>query len=173
MTIEPAAVQAVQHVFWMQAEALMFAHTNPWELDAALCDWGYAIGPCEAQDLMGLEKVLSFGPDRPTPILARMLAEGRIGKRGSVGYYRYPGGGGAVTDPLVEDLILEEAWFAKTTRSTRTDGQLVDAMHAALLPLCRDMQNAGMSDEVLNQVLSVAVHYPASIGLAPIRLMGS
>jgi len=39
-----------------------------------------------------------------------------LGKKTGVGWYRYPGGGGRVDDPLVEDLIREESHFAKVTR---------------------------------------------------------
>ncbi|NNK15749.1 MAG: hypothetical protein HKP51_02465, partial [Sulfitobacter sp.] len=84
------AVVALQDAFWLAGEDLLYHHTNPWELDEALTAWGYDMGPCEAQDLVGLEKVLARQPDRPTPVLARMVAEGRMGKGGGVGYYRYP-----------------------------------------------------------------------------------
>jgi 3-hydroxyacyl-CoA dehydrogenase len=36
-----------------------------------------------------------------------------LGKKAGVGWYRYPGGGGKVIDPLVEDLCREEAHFAR------------------------------------------------------------
>lgn len=129
-----ADVVALQDRFWAMGEALMWAHCAPWELDEALTDAGFAIGPCEAQDLIGLEKVLMRrramgGPDT---ILARMVAEGRQGRAAGWGYYRYPGGGGAVIDPLLEDLIDEEAHFARATRTDISDAQIVARMCAVL-----------------------------------------
>lgn len=108
-------------------------HTNPWELDEALIAWGYGMGPCEAQDLFGLDVVLAGrGDDAATPILSRMVVEGRLGKRGGWGFYRYPGGGGAVIDPLIEDLIIEEARFAKHIRAPLEGVALVDRLHALM-----------------------------------------
>ncbi|AXI43745.1 3-hydroxyacyl-CoA dehydrogenase family protein [Sulfitobacter sp. SK011] len=129
---EADAVAALQDAFWRAAEHLLLHHTNPWELDEALTAWGYSMGPCEAQDLLGLDRVLARRPEPNGPILRRMVAEGRMGKIGGVGYYRYPGGGGAVIDPLIEDLIREEAWFAKVNRVEISDAALVSTMNAAL-----------------------------------------
>ncbi|MFK5997198.1 MAG: 3-hydroxyacyl-CoA dehydrogenase family protein [Rhodobacterales bacterium] len=53
---------------------------------------------------------------RYIPIADRMVEEGRLGKKSGVGWYRYPGGGGAVIDPLLEDMIIEESYFAKVSR---------------------------------------------------------
>ena len=128
----------LQDAFWQACEQMLMDHTNPWELDAALVAWGYGLGPCEAQDLVGLDVVLSgrFG-STPAPILARMVVEGRLGKKGGWGYYRYPGGGGAVIDPLIEDLILEEAHFAKRARQELEGSDLVNRLHALVGPMLR------------------------------------
>ena len=157
---EAEAVLAVQDAFWQAGEHLLYNHTNPWELDEALCIWGYTMGPCQAQDLLGLKKVLARVPERAVPILPRMVAEGRMGKSGGVGYYRYPGGGGAVIDPLIEDLILEEAWFGKVTRSELPDDGLVIAMHRALHPICAELHSAGADKTEVTQLLYRAIHFP-------------
>ena len=161
-------VAALQDAFWLACEDLLYHHTNPWELDEALTEWGYDMGPCEAQDLVGLEKVLARAPDRRTPVLSRMVAEGRLGKGGGVGFYRYPGGGGAVIDPLIEDLILEEAWFGKITRSELSDDALVGSMHDALGPLCARMLKTGMSKEELHRLLNTALHFPKNGDLSAV-----
>lgn len=149
-----------QDAFWQEGERLMLYHTNPWELDEALTAYGYAMGPCEAQDLLGLDHVLARAPDRPVPILPRMVAEGRMGKIGGVGFYRYPGGGGAVIDPLIEDLIREEAWFAKVERTEREDAFLIDAMNDALRRAIRNL-GGDLLDREAHVLLSDAVHFPA------------
>ncbi|WP_299555197.1 3-hydroxyacyl-CoA dehydrogenase family protein [uncultured Tateyamaria sp.] len=125
-----ARVAPLQNAFWCVCERLLYRHTTPWELDEALVAWGYGLGPCETQDLVGLDAVLRArnGVD-VTPVLSRMVAEGRLGKRFGWGYYRYPGGGGAVIDPLFEDLICEEAWFAKEPRTEVTGDALVMRLH--------------------------------------------
>lgn len=153
---QTSLLEAVQNGFWETAEHLMFHHTNPWELDEALVAWGYDVGPCEAQDLLGLDAVLARNPARAVPILPRMVAEGRMGKIGGVGYYRYPGGGGAVIDPLIEDLILEEAWFARVRRHEMQDSALVAAMNSSIHKV---LDGYPLTEEV-PKVLAQAVHFP-------------
>jgi len=96
-----------------------------WDVDEAMVEFGYAMGPYEVQDLSGLDIAYANrrrhdatrDPNRRyIPIANRMVQEGRLGKKTGVGWYRYPGGGGRVDDPLVEDLIREESHFAKVTR---------------------------------------------------------
>jgi len=107
------------------ADILLLDGTNPWELDEAMVEFGYAMGPYEAQDLSGLD--IAFAnrvrqePDRDpnrryVKISDRMVEEGRLGRKSGVGWYRYPGGSGPVIDPLLEDMIREEARFAKVDR---------------------------------------------------------
>ncbi|MEO0401355.1 MAG: 3-hydroxyacyl-CoA dehydrogenase family protein [Pseudomonadota bacterium] len=128
-------IAPLQDLFWQACEDLLIHHTNPWELDEALVAWGYGFGPCEAQDLAGLDAVLqSRTGSAPHPILARMVAEGRLGKKVGWGYFRYPGGGGAVVDPLIEDLIHEEARFARITRVELEGSALVERLHSAIGP---------------------------------------
>lgn len=164
-----AAQDFVRNRFWQACEALLMRHTNPWELDEALVAAGYGVGPCEAQDHLGLEQVLNMDRARPVPILPRMVAEGRMGKIGGVGFYRYPGGGGAVIDPLIEDLIREEAWFAKVERSEVSDDTLVAHLDQVLGACVTELANAGSSQgqdataQRTQQAIAVAraVHAPA------------
>ena len=133
MTVAP-----LQDLFWRVCERLVYLHSTPWEMDEALVAWGYGLGPFESQDLIGLDTVLmARRADQVTPVLARMVAEGRLGKRFGWGYYRYPGGGGAVIDPLIEDLIIEEAWFAKVTRTELGAEALIERLHKELGPQLR------------------------------------
>ncbi len=150
-------VAALQDTFWRKAEHLLLYHTNPWELDEALCEWGYAVGPCEAMDLAGLDAVLARVPDRSNPVPRRMVAEGRLGKKGGVGFYRYPGGGGAVIDPLIEDLIREEAWFARIERVEVSNETLVAALNVCLVERLQYLETEKKS---WGKVLQAAVHFP-------------
>ena len=159
MTVADCII-AVQDAFWRRAEELLLHHTNPWELDEAMVAAGFAMGPCEAQDLVGLHRVLQRGPARSVPILPRMVAEGRMGKIGGVGYYRYPGGGGAVIDPLIEDLILEEAWFAKVTRRDLPAADLVTQMCRVVQEMAQTWQHDGMGQREAEGILAQAVHAP-------------
>ena len=88
-------------------EALVFDGSTPWDVDAAAESAGFTLGPCAAMDQRGLTRRA-----RALPLVNRMVDEGRHGRAAGVGWYRYPGGGGRVIDPLIEDMAREEAHFA-------------------------------------------------------------
>lgn len=155
--IKAEITAALQDSFWLAADHLLMFHTNPWELDEALLVAGYGMGPCEAMDLLGLDLVLARRQVSPSPILPRIVSEGRMGKKAGVGHYRYPGGGGAVIDPLIEDLILEEAWFAKATRYELPDAELVVRMQAAAVAQLLDQ---GIEQDDLTKACRTALHAP-------------
>jgi len=124
------------------ADTLLMDATNPWELDEVMVGFGYAIGPYEAQDLSGLDiayanrrrQDATRDPARRyVPIADRMVQEGRLGRKTSVGWYRYPGGGGKVIDPLIEDLVREEAYFAKVERAEMPDAEICRRLLLAMI----------------------------------------
>lgn len=153
---------ALQDAFWLACDHLLMCHTNPWELDEALCAWGYATGPCEVMDHLGLHIVLERRAGAGSPILRRMVAEGRIGKIGGVGHYRYPGGGGAVIDPLIEDLILEEAYFAKQIRTAASDDTLVKHLNAALAQSIEYAVSNGADRGAMIAITIERLHFPSA-----------
>ncbi len=164
MTSDPSgAIEALEDAFWLTCDDLLMHHTNPWELDEALTGSGFGVGPCEAQDHVGLDRVLERFNGRGSPILPRMVAEGRMGKIGGVGYYRYPGGGGAVIDPLIEDLILEEAWFSKVKRTELSDVEIVERVTASLRDAVDEVfLRSSLAREDIRHLLASRIHYPTS-----------
>jgi len=73
------------------------------EIDDAMRAAGFPMGPFELMDLAGLDVNLAAArgvwdglgrPDhlRPSPIQERLVAEGRLGRKSGVGFYRYEGG---------------------------------------------------------------------------------
>ena len=107
------------------ADTVFMDGSTPWEVDEAMVAFGYAMGPYEAQDLSGLDiahanrrrQDATRDPKRRyIPIADRMVELGRLGRKTGAGWYRYPGGGGRVDDPIVADLALEEAHLAGITR---------------------------------------------------------
>ncbi len=155
---------ALQNALWAACEHLLMNHTNPWELDEALCARGWSLGPCEAQDLVGLDTVLARQNGQTvTPILPRMVSEGRLGKKGGWGFYRYPGGGGAVIDPLIEDLIREEAWFAKHERHDLSDEDLCAMVAKAVQNAVASQLAQGNTPEDVRSNAIGALHCPGDI----------
>lgn len=108
------------------ADTVFMDGSTPWDVDEAMVDFGYAMGPYEAQDLSGLDiahanrrrQDATRDPARRyIPIADRMVELGKLGRKTGAGWYRYPGGGGKVEDPIVADLALEEAHFAGVART--------------------------------------------------------
>jgi 3-hydroxyacyl-CoA dehydrogenase len=137
------------------ADTVMMDGSNPWEIDEAMVAFGYPMGPYEAQDLSGLDiahanrrrQDATRDPARRyIPIADRMVAEGRLGKKVGVGWYRYPGGGGKVVDPLVEDLAREEAHFAKVERRAYAAEEIRERLVLAMIN-----ESAAILDEGIAQ----------------------
>lgn len=147
------------------ADTLLMDGATPWEIDAAMVAFGYPMGPYEAQDLSGLDIAYANrkrqAPARDPrrryiPISDRMVEEGRLGRKTAVGWYRYPGGA-RVEDPLVEDLIAEEARFAKVERRTFTADEIRDRLLAAMVNEAADILDEGIAGSAADIDL-VTVH---------------
>lgn len=157
--------------FYETLDRLLLEGSLPFEIDEALTTFGFAIGPYEAQDLAGLDasyyerkqlKILDPHSKQACVIADRMVQEGRLGKKVSVGWYRYPGGGGAVIDPLLEDLIVEEARFAKIERRSICDQEVVSRVVSALTDEAVLILEKGILETALDlDKLSIeALHFP-------------
>lgn len=139
-------IAPLQDAFWQACEQMLMDHTYPGDLDAALVAWGYAMGPCEAQDLVGLDAVLAArSGSTPAPILGRMVAEERFGKVNGSGFYRYLADGGAVVDPLIDDLIRQEAQFANRVRDELKGVEIVVRLHGMVGPVLRSDRDGAVA----------------------------
>ena len=148
------------------ADTLLMDGSTPWDIDEAMTEFGYAIGIYEAQDLIGTDVAYALRQRYPCdpkrryiPIADRAVQEGRLGKKASVGWYRYPGGGGRVIDPLVEDLCREEAWFAGIVPRSFTADEirkrlLLAQINSAAWALSRGI-GAGDLDRISTQALGL------------------
>jgi 3-hydroxybutyryl-CoA dehydrogenase len=109
---------------------------TPEEVDRICCAGGFRMGPFGLMDLVGLDVGLdvaksfyeqSFGEPRwrPSPLVARLVAGGRLGRKSGRGWYEYPPGpprherGEPADDlsgePLLERIVVQlvnEACFA-------------------------------------------------------------
>ncbi len=126
------------------ADTVFMDGSTPWEVDEAMVEFGYAMGPYEAQDLSGLDiahanrrrQDATRDPNRRyIPIADRMVELGKLGKKTGAGWYRYPGGGGKVEDPIVADLANEESHFAGRER---TDYEPDEIRHRLLLAMINE-----------------------------------
>lgn len=171
--------QRLLAVLGAEIEALALTAATPEEIDSALAAAGFAPGPFEAQDLAGIDTCLAArravfarhpGPPE-LPLVARAVAEGRLGRKVGVGWYRYPGGGGKVEDPLVEDMATEEARFAGLPRAA-LDADAIRARVLAVLraEAARIADEGGLSLSEIDEVAQLAIGSPPHLldrGRAP------
>lgn len=147
-------------------EQLMLDGAAPIDLDEALVAVGWMIGPAEMQDLMGVDTALAtrravhqnLGVADDLPLFPRAVSEGRLGRKVGVGWHRYPGNGGKVEDPLVEDMAAEEARFAKIDQSFPDARAIVDRVHQALHQARVAMPD--MTEDEIDMALHCAVGLP-------------
>jgi 3-hydroxyacyl-CoA dehydrogenase len=157
------------------ADTVLMDGSTPWDIDEAMVEFGFAMGPYEAQDLSGLDvdyanrkrQAATRDPDRRyIPISDRMVEEGRLGRKAGVGWYRYPGGGGAVIDPLLEDLVREEAYFAKVTRCEYSPEEIRTRLVFAMINEAADLLEEGIVESArdIDMVSIRDLGFPSSRG---------
>lgn len=154
------------------AEALIYDGTTPDDYDAALSQFGMDPPPCAAWDNRGLD--LTYRRHRleedtgtrsfPLPVLDRMVPEGRLGRKGGVGWFRYPGGGGQVTDPLVEDLVREEAHFHAHAQPGHDGDTLRRLTLLALIDAAAELLRDGARAAHIDLVSIHALGFPSHHG---------
>ena len=136
------------------ADTVFMDGSTPWEVDEAMVEFGYAMGPYEAQDLSGLDiahanrrrQDATRDPNRRyIPIADRLIELGKLGKKSGAGWYRYPGGGGKVEDPIVADLAIEESHFAGRTRTDYPPEEIRKRLLLAMINEAADILDDGIA----------------------------
>ncbi|MBP0484111.1 3-hydroxyacyl-CoA dehydrogenase [Sagittula salina] len=148
------------------ADTVFMDGSTPWDVDEAMVEFGFAMGPYEAQDITGLDvahanlrrREAARDPARRTiPIIDRMMELGKLGRKTGAGWYRYPGGGGKVDDPIVADLALEEAHFAGITRVDYGPEEIRERLLLAMINEAADILGEGVAQSARDIDL-VSVH---------------
>ena len=106
-------VQRTRECLFMLEEGAL-----PRDIDTALTDFGFAMGPLAVSDLAGLDIGWSnaklrqqlCGLGRECDLLDRLVESGRLGQKTRAGWYRYEDGSRTpLPDPAVEALLVEHS----------------------------------------------------------------
>lgn len=89
-----------------KAMKLVYDGVMPWEVDAALNEFGFRMGPFQMSDLAGLDIGWKKGATTANPIRDALCERGRRGQKTSAGYYDYDGRT-PVPSPVTEEVIRE------------------------------------------------------------------
>ena len=170
------------------------------QIDRALESWGFPVGPLTLMDEVGLDvaahagrtMVAAFGARvAPPPVFQRMLDDGRSGRKGRKGFYRYGADGKKVARgaqgvddavyalldwaprPVPQVEIAERCWLQMLNEAARTieDGVVanpVDADVGVIFGLGFPPFRGGLLKEADRQGLSYVVerleHYAEHCG---------
>ncbi|MGE0118353.1 MAG: 3-hydroxyacyl-CoA dehydrogenase NAD-binding domain-containing protein [Dongiaceae bacterium] len=121
-----------------EAERLLASGALPHEIDRAMTDFGFPMGPFAAADLAGLDVGWRVRQARGTPleIADRLYEMGRLGQKVGRGYYRYEAGERTpLRDQEAEALIVEVARRHGFAQRTFTPGEIIERL---LYPLINE-----------------------------------
>ena len=136
------------------ADTVFMDGSTPWDIDNAMVEFGYAMGPYTAQDLSGLDiahanrrrQDATRDPARRyIPIADRMIELGKLGRKTGAGWYRYPDGTSRVDDPIVADLGIEEAHFAGIERVDYSADDIRERLTLAMINEAADILHEGIA----------------------------
>jgi 3-hydroxyacyl-CoA dehydrogenase len=110
----------------------------PHEIDAALVEYGFPMGPFAASDLAGLDVGWRARKARgaTSPVADALCEAGRFGQKTGAGYYHYELGSRApIPDPEVERVIVETSKRLGIARRTISASDMIDRV---LLPMVNE-----------------------------------
>jgi len=117
-----------------EAELLLEEGAAPEQIDRVMEAFGFAMGPFAVRDLAGndvgflIRKGRKLPPDeRWSPILERLVAQGRLGQKAGRGFYRYEGRT-RISDPEVLTLIESVSRELGITRRQIPDEEILDRL---------------------------------------------
>lgn len=136
------------------ADAILLDGSLPWDIDAAMTGFGYAMGIYETQDLSGLD--IAFANRRRQDatrdprrryiaIGDKMVHAGRLGRKTGAGWYSYSEGNEKQRDPVVAAMVLEEAsGMGKSRRAFGAD-EIVSQLLLAMINEAADILHEGIA----------------------------
>jgi 3-hydroxyacyl-CoA dehydrogenase len=171
------------------ADFLLLQGATPAQIDKAMTNFGYAMGPYEGQDMSGLDIAFanrrrqdySRDPNRTYVRIAdKVVAAGRLGRKTGLGWYSYANDANAKADPWVDALIITEADHVGITRRHFSDDDITKRLLLAMINeganILQEAIAQNASDIDLVSVLGYGfprwrgglMHYANQLGMAKI-----
>jgi 3-hydroxyacyl-CoA dehydrogenase len=135
-----------------EASFLLEEGATPWQVDKAIRNFGFPMGPFAMSDLSGIDvfyKIRQEAKDpgyRQSDIGIKLYELGRYGQKTGKGYFIYEAGSRKPTrDPEVEALIEEESKRLGITRRTISDEEIVQRCMFALVNQGAELLGSGIA----------------------------
>jgi 3-hydroxyacyl-CoA dehydrogenase len=133
----------IYNAYRRQCEFMLEEGAYPEQIDQALEEYGFAMGPFAVADLSGLDIAWAMrkslaatrNPDhRYVSIPDALCLAGRFGRKTGSGYYQYPQGSkSGVVDPMVKTVIDEASAAKGITRRSFTSQEIVQRVLLAMI----------------------------------------
>ncbi|WP_252275713.1 3-hydroxyacyl-CoA dehydrogenase [Pseudomonas subflava] len=129
------------HTYVFEARSMLLEGAYPYQVDAALQGFGFAMGPFRMYDVVGIDlewrarELAGEGQDAPQVQVDNRLCElGRFGQKSGKGYYTYaPGSRQAEHDPVVDALVQREGERLGYARRTVGPEEILERCLLALV----------------------------------------
>ena len=111
-----------------EAQALLMEGAMPWEVDRALFDFGFAMGPFQMSDLAGLDIGWVKEKSQGLSIRDRLCELDRRGQKTGAGYYDYDDNRVATPSPVTEGIVREFAARGGATARKFTQDEIIERL---------------------------------------------
>ena len=118
-----------------EANKLILEGALPWEIDDALFDFGFPMGPFAMSDLAGLDIGWSKETSRSETIRDILCENGRFGQKSGKGFYIYDENRNKLPDNDVEKIIQE---FADNKQIKRREIEKDEILKRCLYPMINE-----------------------------------
>ncbi|MET0326848.1 MAG: 3-hydroxyacyl-CoA dehydrogenase NAD-binding domain-containing protein [Ilumatobacteraceae bacterium] len=111
-----------------EAQALLEEGAMPWEVDRALYEFGFAMGPFQMSDLAGLDIGWVKERSAGATIRDRLCELDRRGQKNGAGYYDYDADRNPSPSPVTEGIVREFAAKGGKAQRTFTEAEIVERL---------------------------------------------
>jgi 3-hydroxyacyl-CoA dehydrogenase len=117
------------------ANALLLEGAMPWEVDRALTDFGFPMGPFQMSDLAGLDVGWSRETSKGETLRDRLCEMDRRGQKTSAGFYDYGPDRSRTPSPVVEQMIRD---YVKEKGGTPREHSQAEILDRLLQPMVEE-----------------------------------
>ena len=118
-----------------EANKLILEGALPWDIDDALFDFGFPMGPFAMSDLAGLDIGWNKETSRGETIREKLCENDRFGQKSGKGFYIYDENRNKSSDPEVEELIIN---FAQEQQMKRRSINKEEIIERCLYPMINE-----------------------------------
>ncbi|EBA16890.1 enoyl-CoA hydratase/isomerase/3-hydroxyacyl-CoA dehydrogenase [Roseobacter sp. SK209-2-6] len=152
------------------ADHMVLDGASPYQIDKALTEFGFAMGPFAVADLAGLDigwavrkrkRAEGMDPrDRDSSYADKMCEAGNFGQKTGKGYYVYEAGKrGGTPNPEVSDLIAAERAEQGITPRAFTDEEILNRYMAAMVNEAAKVVGEGIARRPLDVDMTLLFGY--------------